>query len=448
MIYREIIDELGNWSKKSNRKPLILRGARQVGKTTAVNIFSEQFDQYIYLNLERSIDKTIFEKNENTHDLIKAIFFEKKKKRTTSRTLIFIDEIQGYPPAVAMLRYLYEDYPEIFIIAAGSLLESLFDKNISFPVGRVDYRVVRPMSFGEFLTALNETEALNELRNIPLNSYAYDKLLKLFHTYALIGGMPEIVSEYSKNNDLFALGDIFETLIVSYLDDVEKYARNDSMIQVIRHAIRSSFKEAGSRIKFHGFGRSNYNSKEMGEAMRTLEKAMLISLIYPTTQSSVPLLPDNKRSPKLQLLDTGLMNYFASIQSEVLGSNNLTNIYQGKVAEHIVGQEFLASKFNILSSLNFWVREKIQSEAEVDFVHLYNGKLIPIEVKSGASGRLRSLHQYMDIANHNLAVRYYSGNIQLDAVKTLSNKSYYLLSLPYFLASQIDEYLNWMETQI
>jgi predicted AAA+ superfamily ATPase len=126
----------------------------------------------------------------------------------------------------------------------------------------------------------------------------------------------------------------------------------------------------------------------MGEALRTLEKAMLVSLIYPVTQSKLPLLPDHKRSPKLHLLDTGLMNYFAQIQTEVLGTNNLTNVYQGKVAEHIVGQEFLAVKFNVLSQLNFWVREKVQSEAEVDFIH------------------------------------------------------------PYFLASQIEKYLDWMETQI
>ena len=448
MIYRDIIDELIRWSEKSNRKPLILRGARQVGKTTAVNIFSEQFEQYIYLNLEKADDKSLFEKYKDVDDLVKAIFFTKKKKRDVSKILLFIDEIQEYPPAMAMLRYFHEQHSDLFVIAAGSLLESLFDKDISFPVGRVDYRVVRPMSFGEFLLAMNERKALKELKNVPLNFYAFDKLLKLFHIYALIGGMPEIVSEYSKNEDLTELGDIFETLIASYLDDVEKYARNDSMVQAIRHAIRSSFSEAGNRIKLYGFGRSNYGSKEMGEALRTLEKAMLLSLIYPVTQSKLPLLPDHKRSPKLQLLDTGLMNYFAQIQTEVLGTNNLTNVYRGKVAEHIVGQEFLAVKFNVLSQLNFWVREKIQSEAEVDFIYPYHGKLIPVEIKSGATGRLRSLHQFMDMAEHNMAIRFYSGNVQLDKVKTINNKFYNLLSLPYFLASQIEKYLDWMESQI
>ncbi len=448
MIYRDIIDELIRWSDKNNRKPLILRGARQVGKTTAVNIFSEQFEQYIYLNLEKVEDKSLFEKYKDVDDLVKAIFFTKKKKRDVSKTLLFIDEIQEHPPAMAMLRYFHERHSDLFVIAAGSLLESIFSKDISFPVGRVDYRVVRPMSFGEFLMAMNEIEALKELKNVPLNSYAFDKLLKLFHIYALIGGMPEIVSDYSKNEDLTELGDIFETLIASYLDDVEKYARNDSMVQVIRHTIRSSFSEAGNRIKLYGFGRSNYGSKEMGEALRTLEKAMLLSLIYPVTQSKLPLLPNHKRSPKLQLLDTGLMNYFAQIQTEVLGTNNLTNVYRGKVAEHIVGQEFLAVKFNVLSQLNFWVREKVQSEAEVDFIYPYHGKLIPVEVKSGATGRLRSLHQFMDMAEHNMAIRFYSGNVQLDKIKTINNKFYNLLSLPYFLASQIERYLDWMETQI
>ncbi len=448
MIYRNIIDELIRWSEKGNRKPLILRGARQVGKTTAVNMFSERFEQYIYLNLESVEDKSLFEKYNDVNDLVKAIFFTKKKKRKSSNTLLFIDEIQECPPAVAMLRYFYEQHSDLFVIAAGSLLESLFDKDISFPVGRVEYRVVRPLSFVEFLSAMNEEEALEEIKNIPLNSYAFDKLLKLFHVYTLIGGMPEAVSVYSKNEDLTELSDIFETLIASYLDDVEKYARNDTMVQVIRHAIRSSFSEAGNRIKFHGFGKSNYGSKEMGEALRTLEKAMILSLIYPVTQTKLPLLPDHKRSPKLQLLDTGLMNYFAQIQTEVLGTNNITDIYRGKVAEHIVGQELLAWKYNVLSQLNFWVREKVQSEAEVDFIYPYHGKLIPLEVKSGATGRLRSLHQYMDMAEHKIAIRYYSGNIQLDEVKTMNDKSYYLLSLPYFLVSQIEKYLDWMANSL
>ena len=256
-----------------------------------------------------------------------------------------------------------------------------------------------------------------------------------------------MVVDYAERKDLTLLSDIYESLIVSYLDDVEKYARNNAMVPVIRHAITSMFAEAGKRISFHGFGRSNYGSKEMGEALRTIEKAMLVHLIYPVTDTKLPVRPDKKRSPRLQLLDTGLMNYFAGIQSEILGATNLNVIYKGMVAEHIVGQELLSVKSNVLAQLAFWVREKVQSDAEVDYIYAHNGKVIPIEVKSGATGRLRSLHAFMDRSDQDIAIRYYAGEYRMETIKTLNNKSYRLLNLPYFLASQTENYLDWAKTE-
>jgi uncharacterized protein len=203
------------------------------------------------------------------------------------------------------------------------------------------------------------------------------------------------------------------------------------------------FTEAGKRISFHGFGRSNYGSKEMGEALRTIEKAMLVHLVYPVTDTRLPVRPDKKRSPRLQLLDTGLMNYFAGIQSEMLGAANLSDVYKGIVAEHIVGQELLSVKSNVLAQLAFWVREKLQSEAEVDYIITHKGRVIPIEVKSGATGRLRSLHAFMDRSDQDIAVRYYAGELRVETIKTLNNKSYRLLNIPYFLASQTEGYLDW-----
>src|SRR5690606_37533024 len=126
---------------------------------------------------------------------------------------------------------------------------------------------------------------------------------------------------------------------------------------------------AGKRIKFQNFGKSHYNSKEVGEALRTLEKTFLLSLVYPTTSAMLPLTPDYKRSPKLHLMDTGLVNYFSGVQAELLGTDDLSKVYQGTIIEHLVGQELLSRKFNILSNLNFWVREKPTSVAEVDYVY-------------------------------------------------------------------------------
>jgi hypothetical protein len=445
MFRRNIIKEIEKWRTKDDRKPLVLRGARQVGKTTLVRQLATQFEQFIYLNLELAEDREPFSQFSGIETLVQALFFikncslEKKKQ-----TLLFIDEIQEVPAALNTLRYFYEKEPDIAVIAAGSMLESLFDKNISFPVGRVEYKVVRPASFPEFLDAMGETAALQQFERVPLATFAHSKLLQLFHTYALIGGMPEVVKTYSEKKDLLALSSIYDSLIASYMDDVEKYASSDSQILHIRHAIRSSFPEAGSRIKFEGFGNSPYRSRDMGEALRTLEKALLLQLLFPVTSAQLPLLPDVRKSPKLQVLDTGLMNYAVGIQREILGTSDLNSVYQGKVIEHLVGQEILSVQNAALDKLNFWVREKKTSNAEVDFVFSFEGKLIPVEIKSGKEGTLKSLHLFMDEAPHAYAVRFYSGELRVTYAQTTSGKTYQLLNLPYYLGTQLEKYLNWL----
>ena len=193
MFDRTIVKELKKWVKKTNRKPLVLRGARQVGKTTAVEIFSKQFDQYIYLNLEILSDRKIFEMDYSVEELIQAIFFEKSKKKSRGKTLIFIDEIQNSPKAVSMLRYFYESAKDYFVIAAGSLLESLIDRQISFPVGRVEYLYMKPLTFDEYIAAAGDSSLLEVLDQIPCPDFAHEKLLKQFYKYTLIGGMPEVV---------------------------------------------------------------------------------------------------------------------------------------------------------------------------------------------------------------------------------------------------------------
>ena len=442
MFERFIIQELKRWKTSLHRKPLILRGARQVGKTTVVGIFATCFEQYIYLNLEKKKDKELFLKYDSMKDLVAAIFFEKNKNLLSTDTLIFIDEIQEVPEALAMLRYFYEEYPQYYVVAAGSLLESLFDNKIHFPVGRVEYMVLRPFSFEEFLDAMNETSALEQYHNIPVAQFAHNKLLSLFHEYTLIGGMPEIISVYAETKDLVALKPVYESLILSYLDDVEKYAGSQNQTQMMRHAIRSCFFEAGNRIKFQGFGQSNYGSREMGEVLRTLEKAMLIHLVYPTTQTSLPFLPDIKRAPRLQVLDTGMLNYFAGIQKSVFGTNDLNSVYRGHIAEHIAGQELLAKQTSTLESLRFWTREKKDSVAETDFLCSINGDVYPVEVKSGATGKLRSLHLYMEESDCNTAIRLYAGTFSIDEITTTNGKKYRLLNIPYYLTGVLSEYIK------
>jgi predicted AAA+ superfamily ATPase len=444
MFKRQLLLELENWRQSKPRKPLVIRGARQVGKTTLVNQFATQFEQYIYLNLELSEDKEPFENFTSIEHLINTVFFLKSKtlaKKNT--TLIFIDEIQEVPKALNTLRYFYELAPEISVIAAGSMLETLFDKHISFPIGRVEYKVIRPVSFPEFLSAMGETAALEQLTQVPFATFAHTKLMRLFHTYALIGGMPEIVQHYATHKDLVRLGPMYDSLIIGYMDDVGKYAKSRSQILHLRHCIQSSFAQAGKRIKFEGFGNAAYKSREMGESLRTLEKALLLQLIYPCTTATLPLVPDFKKSPRLQILDSGLLNYFVGIQKEIIGTDDLNKIYQGTLIEHLIGQEILAFQYNALSALHFWVREKKESTAEVDYLFPYDGLIIPIEVKSGKVGTLKSLHSYMDLAPHDMAIQFYAGALNITNAITKNGKQYQILNLPYFLGSQIEKYIAW-----
>jgi len=443
MYQRNIVNELLKWKTKKGRKPLVLRGARQIGKTTVVDLFAENYAQYISLNLERERDRDIFSKYSSIDEIVQHLFFQYNKSlEKIGDTLLFIDEIQNEPQAVAMLRYFFENYPALHVIAAGSMLETLFDRGINFPVGRVEFRKMYPVSFDEFLCAMNEHQALELYHQIPLPAFAHSKLLQLFHTYTLIGGMPEVVYEYVENKNITSLPNIYESLIATYLDDVEKYAKNANQVQLVRHAIRASFYEAGTRIKYQGFGASSYHSREMSEVLRMLEKAMLINLISPTTQTDAPYMPDIKKSPKLLVLDTGLVNYFSGLQKELFGTKDLNEHYKGKIAEHIVGQEILASKYNILHSLKFWVRDKNQSDAEVDFLYDFDGQMIPVEVKSGKSGKLRSLLYFLDESGISVAVRFYAGQFQVEEHKTLTGKPFKLINIPYFLAGKIRGYLE------
>ncbi len=448
MFNRDVLTELEKWHRARSRKPLVIRGARQVGKTTVVNRFAERFSQYIYLNLELPEDRLPFERFVNMETLLQALFFLKNKSLSQQQhTLIFIDEIQAVPEAVRLLRYFHEEAPDIPVIAAGSMLETLLDHNISFPVGRVEYKVLRPVSFPEFLKATGETAALEQLRQIPLAAFAHTRMLALFHTYAIVGGMPEAVRLYSAQKDLASLSAVYDSLLASYMDDVEKYARNDTQVQLIRHAIRASFSEAGKRIRFQGFGNSPYGSREMGEALRALQKALLVHIVYPETGYTLPLLPDLRKSPRLHVLDTGLMNYFAGIRKDILHTDDLGKVFQGRMVEHLVGQELLAFQYEALSALHFWVREKKTSMAEVDYLFPFEGKLIPVEVKSGSEGKLRSLHLFMDEAPHNMAVRFYAGEVSVRQVATPQGKSFFLLNLPYYAVSQIEKYLAWLQEQ-
>lgn len=442
MFKRDALIDLQKWASSKYRKPLVLRGARQVGKTTVVNEFGKEFENYLYVNLEHSEASKLFDSSLPLPTLMDMFHVYCNKPKKKGRTLLFIDEIQNSPKAVARLRYFYEDLPEIFVIAAGSLLESLIDVHISFPVGRVEYMAIRPCSFSEFLEAVGETALRNLIRQVELPDAFHDRVIALFNIYTLIGGMPEVVRNYASDGDVVSLDRVYETMLEGYRDDVEKYAKGGVLPDVIRYILTEGWAFAGQSITLGSFAGSPYKAREVGEAFRTLTKTLLLELVYPTVSASMPFVSDLKRSPKLLWLDTGLVNYAAGLQKEIFGASDITDAWRGMIAEQVVGQELLALSNRVSQRRHFWVRGKAGSSAEVDFVYLYDSKIIPVEVKSGHNAKLRSIHSFMDEAPHDWAVRIWSGAYSVDEVKTSKGKSFHLINIPFYYVGSLDTILS------
>jgi uncharacterized protein len=447
LFTRKIESVLSSWKLKPNRKPLILRGARQVGKSTLIKKLGASYPHFISLNLEKSNDKKYFANEQDVKEIWQQLIFEKNLPNEPKNTLLFIDEIQEIPSAIKQLRYFYEDMPDLHVVAAGSLLEFALGDIKSFPVGRIEELNLHPLDFEEFLMAIGENAALEQLRIVPINDFAYDKLFQLFKTYLILGGMPEVIKTYVESNfDISGLKQIYASIWDTYKSDVIKYAKNTAEANVMRHIIASA-PHVRDRIHFANFGASNYRSREVGEAFRALDLAKIIYLIYPTTQTEPPQLADLTRKPRLQFLDTGLMNYASDIQTELLPLTDLNDYYKGFVVNHCVTQELIANSTNASNRPLFWVRERANASAEVDLTYKWHNLLLPIEVKSGAKGRLRSLHEYMDTTPHDLAIRFLGNHVSLEKTVTPNGKAFKLLNLPYFTVSQLDKYIEWAMAQ-
>lgn len=443
-IERRQLSYLEKWKAKSDRKPLILRGARQVGKTTLVEQFSESYKHYVYLNLELSRDKRYFTLFDDVPTIVEAIMIGRDIAREDKKnTLLFIDEIQEIPEAIASLRYFLEQEPEIHVIAAGSLLEHAMRNVKSFPVGRVEMCYLAPLNFPEFLGAIDQRSALAQIQKIPVTPAAHETLMQLFHEYGIIGGMPEVVKKYAKTHSVTDLIPIYDGIWETYKNDVAKYSSNPSEARVIKHVISTAHLYIDERIKFQNFGNSNYRSREIGEALRNLDDTNVIQLIYPTTDTENPIASDLKKSPRLQFLDTGLVNNELGIQAEMLGMKDLSHAYKGAIIPHLITQELISLGTTKAIKPNFWVREKKQSSAEVDLVIPFKKYLIPVEIKSGKEGKLKSLHQFIEAVDHPYAIRVFGGKFSVDMHTTQSGKTYYLMNLPYYLGTQLLNYIDY-----
>ena len=358
------------------------------------------------------------------------------------RTLIFIDEIQNEPKAVQTLRYFYEKRPDLYVIAAGSLLESLMGRHISFPVGRVEYMALHPCTFEEFLMAMGMEDLAESVAQLQVPQSLHTYTLDLFKKFMIVGGLPEAVANYVQHQDFVRLNGVFNSLLSGYRDDVEKYASKPREQDAIRYILNYGWTFAGHRIQFAKFTSSSFKSADVSNAFRTLEKTLLLELVYPQTTASFPILPDLKKSPKLLWLDTGLVNYVAGMQEDLLFSADSDELWNGDIAEHVVAQELLGATVNFGEKRMFWVRDAKNSQAEVDFLIRYKSHLLPIEVKTGSNSKLKSLHLFMEESKEEVALRLWNGPMTSDVITKQNGDSFTLYDIPLYYAGHLPAFLE------
>ena len=441
MFKRSILRKLNEWKNNERHKPLILRGARQVGKTTVVNEFGKQFDNYLYFNMEKPENIRLFELEIPLDDLVDLLFASVGKVKEDGSTLIFIDEIQNSPKTIALLRYFYEQRPDLYLIAAGSLLENLVDVKVSFPVGRVQYLALRPCSFYEFLEAIGKKNLLTMLAQSPeLTVPFHSQLMHCFNQYSIVGGMPEAVQQFAEKRDIVAIDDICETLVQAYKEDTEKYVKGNKLTEVVRFILSYGWAFSGETVTLGNFANSGYKSREVGEAFRLLEKAMLLELVYPVSSVQMPIIPETRRMPKLIWFDTGLVNYQAGMRREIIGTSDMVDAWRGHIAEQVTAQELLTLDDRVGQHRAFWARPN--NGAEVDFVLPHDSRLYPIEVKSGNNSHLRSLQVFMESADVDVAIRVWSKEYSVDLVETPNGKQFKLVNLPFYLIGRIHDVID------
>lgn len=398
---RDIFTNLLAWKDSKNRQPLLLRGARQTGKTFIINDFGNQsFNNFISLNLERNPEyKDIF----NTRipiEIVEKIILFTGQKIEPGNTLLFFDEIQECPDAIVSLRYFYEEMPDLHVIGAGSLLEfALLSEEFRMPVGRIQYLYLYPMSFGEFLDAVGETELrnfiadFNNLKKLPTG--LHEKLNEYIRKYYIIGGMPAVVNEYISSRDVIKCQQIQQSIVDTYVDDFAKYAKvsKHNNLRNVFHAIPGM---VGQKFVYAQVDRLT-KSRELKEALELLETAGIITRVWQTIGAGIPLAGNiNTSYFKVIFLDIGLFHSVSGIYSETAREKDFTAIFKGAVAEQFVGQELMAYQSPFTKAkLFYWGRQVKNSTAEIDYLIEKDGQVIPIEIKSGPTGRMKSLHTFI-----------------------------------------------------
>lgn len=410
---RKIDKTLLEWKNEQDRKPLLLRGARQVGKTSAVRQLAKSFKHYVeidFLNSENADIFALFSQNIPIKELCQKIAVIKNIPIEEGKTLLFFDEIQACPEAIEKLRYFYEQIPNLHVIAAGSLLEFSLEELPSFGVGRIRSIFMYPLSFEEFLTFQNLNALCDEMNNAspekPLDEIFHKKLLQELRNFLILGGMPEVVSNWCKTHDFLKCRQIQNDLLISYQDDFSKYRKR---VPVSR--IQDVFRSVAEQ------GQGKFVYKKANPDLRTeqikaaLEALILAGLVYPVTHTAangIPLGAELREDYKRMIyFDTGLLQRQLNLKAEdILVSEDFDVINKGAIAETFIGNELMkAASFYEKSELYCWHKEEPGSNAEVDYVIQRGSEIIPIEVKASKKGSMQSLRQFLALKEKPYGIR-------------------------------------------
>ena len=438
---------LSEWRDRAGRKPLVLRGARQVGKTYLVESWGGQhFQSVLKVDLERERDLHSLFSQPDPRRLLEELSLVKGQAVIPGETLLFLDEVQACPSALAMLRYFFELIPDLHVIAAGSLLDfALREFTHSMPVGRIEFLHLHPMSFEEFLEAVQWAALAEHLGKISLGqpiSEAMDrKYLEALRRYFFIGGMPEAVLAYVERNDLLEVQRIQTALIQTVQDDFAKYGSR-RLHELMRQTYRHVAENVGRKLKFVNVSREE-RAVDVRRALALLTYSRVVHVVYHTSANGLPLGAErDERHFKPLFLDVGLVNRICGL--DLVGAEELITVNEGALAEQLVGQQLLGAAPPFEDpQLFYWEREARNANAEVDFVISRHQDILPVEVKAGKTGTLRSLFQFLLEKKRRRAVRLHLGQPMREEIKLPGEErtTVQLLSLPLYMAGQMDRLL-------
>ncbi|MCE2789901.1 MAG: AAA family ATPase [Saprospiraceae bacterium] len=410
-IERNIDKYLIDWMLRTERKPLIIRGARQVGKSSSVKNLSKRFKYFIEINFDENPQFCmLFEQNLSVVEVCEQIALITNTPIRPGETLLFFDEIQACLPAISMLRYFFEKIPDLHVISAGSLLEFALSELPSFAVGRVRSLFMYPLSFSEFLVAVGEENLKDAIAGVtihsPLHDVVHQKLLSYYKKFLVIGGMPEAVSKYVASGDLLEVQRILNDLVIAMQADFAKYKSRVSAarLQEVYHAVAL---QMGQKFTY-SFPNSTQNIAQVKEAIELLKMAGLIYAVTHSSSNGIPLGASiNVKKTKYLILDTGIFQRILGLNiSDLMLSNDFNIVNKGSIAELHVGLELLKSEDCYQKmELYYWSREMRNSQAEVDYVIQSGAQIIPVEVKAGTKGSMQSLYLFLKEKKHKTGCR-------------------------------------------